>query len=183
MADDSRPDLTEHELEERLAYDGRWLKVRHDTVRLPDGNTAQREYVQHPGAVIIIPVIDEQTVLLEYQYRYALRGHFYEFPAGKMEPGEDPLATAKRELIEECGYEADDWRHLATLHPAIGYSDERVELFAARKLRFVGQALDEGEFLQTLPVKLETLKEWIREGRVTDIKLLIGYAWLTVLGG
>ena len=171
-------DFTETQLTTRLAYDGKLLKVREDTVRLPDGGTARREYVQHPGAAIIIPLLDARTVLLERQFRYALGRHFYELPAGKIDSGEDALATAKRELIEECGYEAASWRHLATLHPCVGYSDERFELFLARELTHVGHARDEGEFLDVVPLAIDEALEWIQSGRITDIKAVSGLLWL-----
>ena len=149
MSKDSPPDFTEKQLTTKLVYDGRLLKVREDTVLLPDGKTARREYVQHPGAVIVIALLDAKTVLMERQFRYPLGRHFYELPAGKIDPGEDALATAQRELIEECGYEARSWRHLATLHPCIGYSDERFELYLARELVHVGHVRDAGEFPTT----------------------------------
>jgi len=172
------PDFTETQLTTKLVYDGRLLKVREDTVRLPDGMTARREYIRHPGAVIMIPLLDDRTVLLERQYRYALGRHFYELPAGKIEPGEDPLATAKRELIEECGYRAESWRHLATLHPCVGYSDERIEFYLARGLIHVGHSLDDGEFLEVVPLALTETLDWIKTGRITDIKTVAGLAWL-----
>src|SRR5450631_4642731 len=110
MPNDAKADFTETTLASRLVYDGDMLKVREDSVRLPDGGTARREWVQHPGAVIIIALLDENTVILERQFRYPLARHFYELPAGKIEPGEEPLATAQRELIEECGYTAKSWQ-------------------------------------------------------------------------
>ena len=110
------------------------LKVNEDRVRLPDGKTGLRESVHHPGAVVIIALLDDETVIMERQYRYPLRRHLYELPAGKIEAGEEPLVTAQRELLEECGYTAKSWRHLTTLHPCVGYSDERIELFLARDL-------------------------------------------------
>jgi len=178
VAKDPHPDFTEKQLTAKLVYDGKLLKVREDTVLLPDGRTARREYVQHPGAVIMIPLLDDQTVLLERQYRYALGRHFYELPAGKIDPGEEPLATAQRELIEECGYQAKSWRHLATLHPCIGYSDERFELYLARGLAHVGHARDDGEFLEVVPLALTEALDWIKTGRITDIKTVTGLAWL-----
>jgi len=181
MADRKLPDFTETRLTTRLAYDGRLLKVREDTVRLPDGGSARREYVQHPGAAIIIPLLDPQTVLLERQFRYALGRHFYELPAGKIDPGEDALATAKRELIEECGYEAASWRHLATLHPCVGYSDERFELYLARELTHVGHARDDGEFLEVVPLAVSEALAWVASGRITDIKAVTGLMWLRCL--
>lgn len=182
MSEDSHPDFTEKRLTTRLVYDGQMLTVREDTVLLPDGKTARREWIQHPGAAVMIPMLDEQTVLLERQYRYPLQRHFYELPAGKIEPGEEPLATAKRELIEECGYTAANWRHLTTLHPCIGYADERIELFLARDLTHVGHAHDDGEFLEVVPLALAEALEWVASGRITDVKAVIGLLWMERLG-
>ena len=178
MADDTPPDFTEHRLSGRLAYDGNLLKVHEDTVRLPDGKTARREWVNHPGAVIIIALLDAQTVIMERQFRYPLGRHFLELPAGKIEPAEEPLATAQRELIEECGYTAKSWRHLATLHPCIGYSDERYELYLARGLAYVGRAPDDGEFLEVVPMAIDDVLRQVKDGRITDVKVLTGLAWL-----
>ena len=170
-------DLTESTIDSRLAYDGGFLRLRRDEVRLPDGKVAWREYVEHPGAVMMLAFLDEETVLMERQYRYPLRRHFLELPAGKRETGEAPLATAKRELVEECGYEAADWFHLATLHTCIGYSDEAIELYGARGLVHVGQRLDAGEHLEVLPVRLEDALSWVREGLVTDTKTTFALLW------
>ena len=181
MADETGSDFTETTLSTRLAYDGELLKVREDSVRLPDGRTARREFVQHPGAVIIIPLLDDNTVIMERQFRYPLGRHFYELPAGKIEAGEEPLATAQRELIEECGYQAASWRHLATLHPCVGYSDERFELYLARDLSAVDRALDDGEFLDVVPMTVDAALQGIREGRITDVKAVAGLAWIKYL--
>lgn len=179
MADHTESDFTEKQLTTRLVYDGRLLKVHEDTVLLPDGGTARREYVRHPGAVIIIPLLDDDTVILERQFRYPLGRHFYELPAGKIDPGEEPLTTAQRELKEECGYAARRWRHLATLHPCVGYSDERFELYLARELTHVGRALDDGEFLEVVPLPLREALSWIRTGRITDVKTITGLMWIS----
>jgi ADP-ribose pyrophosphatase len=181
MADEPPADFTETRLSGKLVYDGKLLKVHEDSVRTPDGRTARREWVAHPGAVIIIALLDEATVIMERQFRYALRRHFYELPAGKIEPGEQPLATARRELLEECGYTATEWRHLATLHPCVGYSDERFELYLARGLRHVGRELDEGEFLDVVPMAVDEVLRGIKDGRITDVKAVAGVAWLKCL--
>ena len=120
--------LHEEELESTQLYRGRLLDVRLDRVRLPDGSEATREYVKHQGAAVVIPVLDNGALLFERQYRYPLRQVFYEFPAGKIDPGEEAFATAKRELLEETGYTAQTWRHLGVMHPCVGYSDERIEI-------------------------------------------------------
>ena len=174
---DKTTDFTEHTLDSRTVYSGRLLHVLEDDVRMPDGRAARREYIRHPGAVLMIPMIDPETVVLVRQFRYPLQRHFYELPAGKMETGEKPLVTARRELREECGYEAADWRHLSTLHPCIGYSDERIEVYLARELRHVGNALDEGEFLEQLTVRLELALEWVKTGRISDAKTIVGLLW------
>lgn len=179
MAD--HKDYTEHRLTSELVYEGRMLKVREDSVRLPDGKVARREYVQHPGAVIIIALLDSDTVLIERQFRYSVGRHLYELPAGKIEAGEDPLATAQRELIEECGYTAASWRHLATVHPCVGYSNERIELYLARDLTHVGSKLDEGEFLDVVPMKIDEIRKAVQDGRITDVKVTAGLAWLSWL--
>ncbi|HKA38485.1 MAG TPA: NUDIX hydrolase [Burkholderiales bacterium] len=171
-------DFTEHKLSSQTVYRGVLLDVVADQVRLPDGATAQREYIRHPGAVVMVPFLDPGTVILVRQYRYPLGRHFEEIPAGKAHPGEDRLATARRELREECGYEARDWRRLTTLHPCIGYSDESIDLFVARDLVRVGPPqLDEGEFLEVMPVPLAEALAWVRAGRITDTKTIIGLLW------
>ncbi len=170
-------DFTERKIISRAVYRGRLLKVNEDEVSLPDGSSALREYVVHPGAAIILPLFDDGSVLLERQFRYPLGQHFYELPAGKLEQGEAPIETAKRELLEETGYAAAEWRELGHLHPCIGYSDERIDFFMARKLEFRGAHLDQGEFLETLRVPLAESVDWIRRGRITDTKTILGLFW------
>jgi len=172
------PDFTETQLTTRTVYKGRLLHVLEDEVRLPDGKQARREYVRHPGATAMVPMLDERTVVLVRQYRYPVGRHFYEIPAGKIDPGEAPEATARRELREECGYEAADWRHLTTLHPCIGYSDERIELFLARNLTHVGHSPDDEEFLEVVPLALTEALAWIRDGKITDPKTVVGLLWV-----
>jgi ADP-ribose pyrophosphatase len=170
-------DFTEKKVTSRAAYRGRMLKVNEDEVTLPDGSRALREYVVHPGAAIILPMFDDGTVLMERQFRYPIGQHMLELPAGKLEPDEAPIETAKRELLEETGYVADEWRELGHLHPCIGYSDERIDFFLARKLEFRGAQPDEGEFLETLRVPLAESLDWIRRGRITDAKTILGLFW------
>jgi ADP-ribose pyrophosphatase len=170
-------DFTEKKVTSRAAYRGRMLAVNEDEVRLPDGNLALREYILHPGAAIILPLFDDNTVLIERQFRYPVGQHFYELPAGKLEANEPSLETAKRELLEETGYLAREWRELGHLHPCIGYSNERIDFFLARKLEFKATQPDEGEFLETLRVSLPETIEWIRSGRITDAKTILGLFW------
>ena len=170
-------DFTETMVSAETVFEGKLLHVRRDTVSLPDGGQATREYVRHPGAAMIVAQPDPDTILLERQFRYPLGRHFIELPAGKIDAGEEPLATAQRELREECGYTAQDWRHLATLHPCIGYADERIELYLARDLRHVGNALDEGEFLEVMAVPLAQALDWVRDGTITEAKAVTGLLW------
>jgi len=170
-------DFTEKKIRSRLAYRGRLLQVREDEVGLPDGRGALREYVLHPGAAIILPLFEDGSVLLERQFRYPLGRHFYELPAGKLEPDEPPLDTAKRELLEETGYRAGYWRELGRLHPCIGYSNEQIDFFLARDLAFEGTRPDEGEFLETLRMPLAQTLEWVRHGHITDTKTIVGLFW------
>jgi ADP-ribose pyrophosphatase len=170
-------DFTEKKIRSRTAFGGKLLKVNEDEVSMPDGRTALREYVLHPGAAIILPLFDDGSVLLERQYRYPVGRHFYELPAGKLEAGEPPLETAKRELLEETGYVAAQWRELGILHPCIGYSNEQIDFFLARELEFKGAQLDDGEFLETLRMPLAECQDWVRQGRITDTKTIIGLFW------
>lgn len=170
-------DFTETRMTSEPVFDGRLLHVRRDTVRLPDGGTATREYIIHPGAAMIIARPDPDTIVLERQFRYPMQRHFIELPAGKIDPGEAPLATAQRELREECGLAATHWRHLTTLHPCISYSDERIELFLADGLSAVTRQLDEGEYLEVLQVPLAQALEWIRDGTITEAKAVTGLLW------
>jgi ADP-ribose pyrophosphatase len=170
-------DFTERKLRSRIVYRGRLLHVLEDEVRLADGRTARREYVRHPGAVMIVPFLDSRTVVLVRQYRYPVGRHFCEIPAGKIDPGERPLQAARRELREECGYTAAKWRHLTTIHPCIGYSDEHIELYLARGLARAGHEPDDGELLEVVPVKLAAALRWVREGKITDEKTVIGLLW------
>lgn len=168
-------DGSDHELEEcglssEVVFRGKLLDVRRDVVKLPDGSEATREYVRHPGAVVIVAVLPDGRLLFERQYRYPLRRVFVELPAGKIDADEDVLACARRELREETGYEADDWLHLGTMHPCIGYSDERIEIFLARALRHVGASLDDGEFLQVVMLDHDAAQRAMRAGEITDGK-------------
>ena len=177
MADSKHKDFTEHPRSSRTVYKGRLLHVLEDEVTLPDGRGARREYVRHPGAAAIVPFLDAATVLLVRQYRYPLGRHFHEIPAGKIDAGETALQAAQRELKEECGCTAAEWVQLTTIHPCIGYSDERIELFAARGLTETGLAPDDGEFLESVPVKLDEAMRWLRDGLITDEKTIIGLLW------
>jgi ADP-ribose pyrophosphatase len=170
-------DLTERRLSGGLVYDGSLLKVHRDVVTLPDGSQGTREYIRHPGAVAIVALFDDGRVLLERQFRYPHNRDFIEIPAGKLEPGEPHLETAQRELLEETGYVAGEWKRLGVIHPAIAYTDEAIDLFLATRLSFAAQKLDAGEFLETLLVPLPQVMEMIRKGEITDAKTVAALLW------
>ncbi len=173
--------LEESCISSEQVFDGRLLKVWRDKVRLPDGNEAGREYIKHPGAVAILPVLADGRILLERQFRYPMGRVMLEFPAGKLEYGEDPLACAQRELLEETGCSASEWTYVTTIHNAIAYSDERIVLYLARGLTEGQAQLDHGEFLETIAVSLDDLLLWVREGKISDVKTVIGTFWLEKL--
>ena len=181
---DKSPDFTESTVSSKPVYRGKLLHVVEDEVRLSDGGAARRECIKHPGAAAMVPFLDAGTVVLVRQYRYCAGQHFLEIPAGKIDPGEDPLQAARRELKEECGYQAREWRRLTTIHPCIGYSDERIELFLARQLTGVGPAPDAGEFIEVVPMSLAAAVQRVREGAITDVKTIIALLWADrLLGG
>lgn len=175
-------DLTEHFVAGEQVFDGKLLKVYRDRVRLPDGAEGTREYIRHPGAVAVVALFDDGRVLLERQFRYPQRREFIEIPAGKLEPNEPHLDTAKRELLEETGYAASEWRRLGVLHTAIAYTDESIELFLAKKLTRGTARLDAGEFLETLVVPFDEAIAMVREGRITDVKTVAGLLWVEKFG-
>jgi ADP-ribose pyrophosphatase len=163
---------------------GHFLHVVRDTVRLPTGTEATREYVLHPGAVMVIGLLDDGRVVLERQYRHPMRAVMLEFPAGKLDPGEGSLACAQRELQEETGYRAREWAFAGRLAPTIAYSDEVIDIWFARGLSAGERALDDGEALDVIDATPDELQAMCRDGRIIDCKTLVGALWLqNVLGG
>jgi ADP-ribose pyrophosphatase len=170
--------LTEHTLESRLEFEGSLLRLYVDKVRSADGHVSTREYLRHPGAVMVIPLLADGHVVLERQFRYPLKRTTVEFPAGKIDVGESPLACAQRELLEETGYRAAQWSYLGGLHNAIAYSDEKIEMFLAEELIHEAATLDAGETLEVFTTPWQQLLQWVREGTVTDVKTMVGAMWL-----
>jgi ADP-ribose pyrophosphatase len=174
----SDPHLTETFISGEQVYKGHFLQVERDVVAMPDGKEAAREYIKHPGAVVILPLFEDGNVLLERQFRYPLNRVFVEFPAGKIDYNEDPLVCAKRELLEETGYTASSWQFVCTIHNAIAYSDEHLDIYLAKGLTEGEAQLDEGEFLEVYRAPLSDLMASIQSGSVTDVKTIIGAFWL-----
>ena len=167
--------MADHELVEtgvasERVFDGKLLQVFRDTVRLPDGKPATREYIKHPGAVLIVPVCDDGRLVVERQFRYPLERVMLEFPAGKRDPGETALATAQRELVEEAGYEATSWTPIGRVHTGVAYSTEVIDFFVAKGLRHVGARLDVGEFLEISVMSVGELLAALDRGDITDAK-------------
>ena len=171
-------DLKETRINSALVYDGNFIKVRKDSARMPDDSISSREYLNHPGAVAIIALLDNGSLVMERQFRYAPQREFIELPAGKIDHGEDIQLCAQRELLEETGYVAREWTHLTTAWPCIGYSDERIEYFLARGLTHQGSQLDDGEFLEVFELPLAEAVEWVRQGKISDSKTIVGLFWL-----
>ncbi len=177
MSHDSH--LIESELSSETVFNGALLHVRKDSVRLPDGQASVREYIVHPGAVVIMAFLPNGNLLFERQFRYPLRRVFLELPAGKIDSGEAIIDTAQRELLEETGYTASDWEYLGVMHPCIGYSDERIEIFAARGLHLAGEKqLDHNEFLEVVELSPADARQAVWDGRITDAKTITSLFWL-----
>ena len=177
----AKPDDS-HLIETRVASQellrGHFLHAMRDTVRLPDGKEAFREYVIHPGAVMVVAELPDGRLVLERQFRYPVQAVMVEFPAGKLDPGEDSLACAQRELLEETGYTARQWARAGVLHPVISYSTEFIDIWFARELTAGERKLDAGEFLDVFSASADELLQWCRDGRITDAKTLTGVLWL-----
>jgi ADP-ribose pyrophosphatase len=153
-------------------FKGKFLQAKRDTIRLPDGKQATREYVVHPGAVVVVPLLDDDQVVLERQFRYPIGQVMIEFPAGKLDPNEDPLVCGLRELREETGYTCSEWAYAGQMHLAIAYSTEVIHIYFARGLSLGERKLDAGEFLDVFTAPAQQLLDWCADGTVTDAKTL-----------
>ena len=170
--------LVEVKLRSQQVLKGDFLDVRRDIVRLPDGSEASREYVIHPGAVMVVAQLGDGQLVLEQQFRYPVRAVMIEFPAGKLDAGEASLACAQRELLEETGYTAREWARAGVLHPVISYSTEFIDIWFARGLTLQQRKLDAGEFLDVFTAPASALMDMSRSGQITDAKTLTGILWL-----
>jgi ADP-ribose pyrophosphatase len=166
-------DLTEHCISSEIMAQGDLLTVKRDAVRLPNGNTSHREYVMHPGAVVVVPILANGNVVLERQFRYPLHQVFIELPAGKIDANEDVLKTGQRELLEETGYSANEWVKLGALHPCIGYSDEVIHIYLATGLISGQHQRDEDETLEVFEMNFEECLLMIKRGEITDAKTMV----------
>jgi ADP-ribose pyrophosphatase len=178
-----RKSMVETTIERETVFEGKFLKVRRDLARLPDGSIASREFVVHPGAAAMVPIGDDERILVERQYRYAMGAMYVEIPAGKIDAGETSIQTARRELREETGYEAAQWAFLTRVHPAIGFTDEVMDIYLAKDLVLRERAMDADEFLEIEWVTLGWLMDELRAGRLPDVKTQIAVHWLDRLYG
>ena len=176
--------LTEVKVKSEKVLEGSFLQVFRDTVQLPDASEATREYVVHPGAVMIVAQLADGQWVLERQFRYPVQSVMIEFPAGKLDAGETSLACAQRELLEETGYVAKQWAKAGVIHPVISYSTEFIDVWFARDLTLGERKLDKGEFLDVFTATSKELLAWCASGEVTDAKTLTGVLWMqNVLSG
>ena len=176
--------LTETLVSSEKILNGNFLQISRDTVRLPNGRQTTREFVVHPGAVMVVACLDDGRIVLERQFRYPVGSVMVEFPAGKLDAGESSMSCARRELQEETGYTAREWAMACTLHPVISYSTEFIDIWFARGLTLGARKLDDGEFLDVLTATPAELLNWCGNGLVTDAKTIVGMLWLqNVLSG
>ena len=169
--------LSEECQSSECVYSGKMLRVYRDQVLLPNKNISSREYIIHPGASVVIPWLDKNTLIMERQYRYSVKQEFLELPAGKLNHNEDPLVAIKRELLEETGYTANRWQLLGRIHPCIGYSNEEMFLYMAWDLTYNKVNWDDDELLEIIEMPFESALDGIKTGLITDAKTIIGLFW------
>ena len=170
--------LREDVLFEEDVYIGKLLHVMRRTVQLPNGRTTTREMIHHPGAAAMVVIDSENRVVFERQWRSPMDAAFWEIPAGKIDSGENPFDTARRELREETGITASKWVELGTIHNAIGYSDEHIVIYLAKGTIVGGsRELDDNEFIDVHKIPFDEALRMTRDGRITDVKTIIGLNW------
>ena len=173
--------LKETKISSEQKFSGRLIDLYLDQVELPNGETTTREWIDHPGAVCLIPILPDGKICLIRQFRYGPGEEFIEIPAGKLDAGEVPLDCAYRELEEETGYRTNKLTFLTNIHPAIGFSNEKMWMYLAEELELSKKKLDEDEFLELLPTPLNKALEWVFSGKITDVKTIIGIMWMKEL--
>ena len=173
--------LKETKISSEQKFSGRLIDLYLDQVELPNGETSTREWIDHPGAVCLIPILPDGKICLIRQFRYGPGEEFIEIPAGKLDAGEAPLDCAYRELEEETGYRTNKLTFLTNIHPAIGFSNEKMWMYLAEELELSKRKLDEDEFLELLPTPLNKALEWVFSGKITDVKTIIGIMWMKEL--
>ena len=169
--------LKEKTIKAETVYEGTFLTLKRDKILLPNGNTSTREWIKHPGAVCCVPILPNGKIVLIRQYRYAVKQEMIEIPAGKLDKNEIPEKCALRELEEEIGYKANKLTLLANIHPAIGFTDEKMWLYLAEGLVKTKQNHDADEFLVLFPTKLKEAVDMVWSGQITDVKTIIGILW------
>ena len=174
-------DLKEHKITSNQIFSGKLIDLYLDNVRLPNGKKSTREWLDHPGAVCLVPILNNGNILLIRQFRYGPRQEFIEIPAGKIDKNEEPLECGFRELEEETGYKSNKLTFLTNIHPAIGFSNEKMWMYLAEELELSERKLDEDEFLELLPTPLNMALKWVFSGKITDVKTIIGILWVKEL--
>ena len=174
-------DLKEHKITSNQIFSGKLIDLYLDNVRLPNGKKSTREWLDHPGAVCLVPILNNGDILLIRQFRYGPRQEFIEIPAGKIDKNEEPLECGFRELEEETGYKSNKLTFLTNIHPAIGFSNEKMWMYLAEELELSEKKLDEDEFLELLPTPLNMALKWVFSGKITDVKTIIGILWVKEL--
>ncbi len=169
--------LKETQLSTEKIYKGSLLDVRRDEVSLPNGKISAREYIKHPGAACIIPVLPDGKIALIKQYRYPVQSEMIELPAGKLDTGEKPEVCARRELEEEIGYSAGKLTFVCNIHPAIGFASEIMWIYLAEDLVKTTENTDHDEFLEIMPTSLAEAVKMVWDGKITDVKTIIGLLW------
>jgi len=162
----------EKTLKSECVYNGKIMTVMRDEVELADGKQSFREVVRHSGGVVILALKDDETMLMVKQFRYPISKTVLELPAGKLEKGENPDDACKRELEEETGYRAEKWTSLGFINTSPGFCDEKLYLYKAENLKYVGEQPDDGEIISALEVKVSEVKNKIKNGEINDAKTL-----------
>ena len=160
-----------------IIYRGKVFELIRENITLENGTTTDMEFIEHPGAAAIVPFVDDHRILLLKQYRHALKQYIWEIPAGTLDPREEVIACARRELIEETGYSADEWQQLGEITPLPGYSDERIHIYLASELQPATQHLDEDEIINVQEVAFKDALDMIAKGEIQDAKSIAGLFW------